>query len=29
LREFVAYDRRLLDAAQAEQLPVRRERPTD
>jgi predicted nucleic acid-binding protein len=29
LRDFVAYDRRLLDAAQAEQLPVRRERPTD
>jgi len=28
LREFVAYDHRLLDAAQAEQLPVGRGRPT-
>ena len=29
LREFVAYDRRLLDAAQAEQLRVSRGRPAD
>lgn len=28
LRQFVAYDRRLLDAAQAEQLSVGRARPT-
>lgn len=29
LREFVAYDRRLLHAAQAEQLPLGRAQPTD
>lgn len=29
LQEFVAYDRRLLHAAQAEQLPVGRARPTN